>query len=88
MTSQRQQNRANRMLHFIEQFGAIHKFELMDKCGMSVGDYNQIASWFRYVYDETGGVVHYNSNNKIWGWTGKGDKNEIEKSLQITKNGS
>ena len=82
MTSQRQQSRANKMLHFIEKNGTIHKFDLMDLCGLSVGDYNQIAGWFKYRYQETSMVVEYDSKSKNWRWIGRTSKVLIQKAME------
>ena len=84
MTSQRQQTRANRLLHYIEKNGTIHKWDLIDLCGMSVTDYNNIASWFRYRYEETSQMVEYDSKAKTWRWIGRGNKNAIEKAMMPT----
>jgi len=83
MTSQRQQTRTNKMLHYIQENGSINKFDLMDLCGMSVGDYNQIASWFKYRYEETGHLVEYDKPGKSWRWIGRGESTEIEKAMQV-----
>jgi len=85
MASQKQITRANRLLHQIQKSGTIHKYDLMDLCGMSVTDYNNIAGWFRYRYEETSQMVEYNPKTKSWRWIGRGNLKEIEEAMKPKK---
>lgn len=73
------------MLHFIEKNSPINKFDLMDLCGMSVGEYNQLSSWFKYRYEETGQIVEYSPKTKSWRWIGRGSINQINDAMKVNK---
>ena len=70
------------MLNLIKEEGTINKFDLMDMCGMSVGDYNQIAAWFKHRFQETHTIVRYDKDSKNWSWIGHGDVHTIEKAME------
>ena len=71
MTSLKQQTKASEMLRLIRENSPINKYDLMDMARMSVNQYNAIAGWFRYRYEETNQQVEYDKQNKTWIWRGK-----------------
>ena len=86
MTSQRQQTRANKMLTMIQKHGIINKFDLMDLCEMSVGDYNQIVGWFKHRYQDTNQMVEYDKASKNWKWIQRIPVNELKSEEPIAAN--
>ncbi len=71
MTSKAQQTRANRMLAVIERDKIINKFDLMDLCGLSLANYNQLSAWFKHRYQDTLHMVEYDKDAKNWKWQEK-----------------
>ena len=82
MASKRQVTKANNMLEMIKNNGPINKFDLMDACGISLNEYNQLSAWFTRRYSEIGHIVEYDRKEKSWRWLGKGDKTAIEEAMQ------
>ena len=68
MANKSQITRANRMLEIIKRDGSINKFDLMDICGLSLANYNQLAGWFTHRYQDTLQMVEYDKQSKRWIW--------------------
>lgn len=85
MASKRQVTKANHMLEMIKTNGIINKFDMMDACGISLNEYNQLSAWFTRRYCEIGNLVEYDKKEKSWRWLGRGDQTQIEQAMQRAK---
>lgn len=68
----------------VESEYKIHKFDLMDRMGMTLGEYNKYAGYLKHKLN---GIVEYNKQTKEWILVAKVEDKEDPKSLsEVIKN--
>lgn len=70
MASKSQVTIGNRLFSLIKQEGTINKFDLMDKAGIGISQYNMISAWFKHRYEEELKQIEYVKASKCWVYRG------------------
>ena len=77
MTSKTQEALLRKMIGIIEREGVIHLFDLQDKVGISVSQFNQISAYFKHRYVDEFGWIEYDKKTKTFKWIKQDESLEV-----------